>query len=145
MTGSSTVLGFDFGTRRIGVALGERLTATARPLTTLTSTNRQPDWAAIGQLIAEWQPERLVVGLPIDDNTDRDSDVVTAARRFARRLNGRYRLPVDLVDERLSSWAAEQAIAESSHLSRRRRQDKATIDQVAAALILETWFQQPQD
>jgi len=131
-----TLLGFDYGTRRIGVAVGQQVTATVTPLTTLHNRNGQPDWEAIGRLIAEWRPDRLVVGLPL--HMDGTAQPMTdKARRFGHQLKGRYNLPVDWVDERLTSDAAEAALAESGH-----RHHKDRIDAVAAALILQSWLDQ---
>ncbi|MCW8919020.1 MAG: Holliday junction resolvase RuvX [Gammaproteobacteria bacterium] len=129
-----TLLGFDFGTRRIGVAVGQELTRTATALVTLTSRDGGPDWAAIGRLIEEWQPAALVVGLPLNlDGSESESSRL--ARRFGNRLAGRYNLPVFTVDERLSSSEAEALLAE------RGRFDKADIDKLAAQLILQGWLE----
>ena len=96
-----TVLAFDFGTRRIGVAVGEAMLKNARPLTTIDAAANDARFAAIGRLIAEWQPARLVVGLPLA--LDGSAHEMTArSRRFANQLHGRFGLPVALVDERLS-------------------------------------------
>jgi putative Holliday junction resolvase len=127
------LLGFDFGLRRIGVAVGQTLTGTASPLTTLISRNEQPDWAAIGRLVAEWQPEALVVGLPYQMD-DQEAEVACRARRFARQLEGRYRLPVHLADERLTTREARR------QLGRRGAEDRRLVDALAAQLILETWL-----
>ena len=127
-----TWLGFDFGTRRIGVAVGQTLTGTASPLVTLTAVRQRPDWGRIAGLIGTWRPEGLVVGLPLNmDGTE--ADVAPRARRFARQLEGRFRLPVRLVDERLTSVEAERVLA----AGRRRDGD---VDAQAAKLILETWL-----
>lgn len=129
-----TLLGFDFGTRRIGVAVGQELTGTARPLTTLTSRNGGPDWTAISRLIEEWQPDALVVGIPCHmDGTE--MEMTRLATRFGNRLRGRYNLPVFAVDERLTSAEAELLLREGG-----RRPDKGAVDQVAAQLILQSWL-----
>lgn len=134
-----TLLGFDVGRMRIGVAVGQELTATARPLTTLATQGQQPDWGSITRLIDEWQPDLLIVGVP--HHADGSPNAVTQiARRFCRQLEGRYRLPVETIDERLSSREARGYIAQLSELERRQRQNKAAIDRVAAALILESWL-----
>ena len=134
-----TLLGFDFGLSRIGIAVGQELTATARPLTTLTSQQQRPDWSAIGRIIEEWQPDLAIVGIPRHADGSA-SEMTTAALRFSRQLAGRYHLAIDTIDERLSSVAAEAFIAQAGQLNQRRRRDRCTIDQVAAALILESWF-----
>lgn len=130
-----TFLGFDFGSKRIGVAVGQELTRTARALVTLKNRNGAPDWEAIGRLIEEWQPAALVVGLPLNlDGTDHE--ITRLARRFGNRLRGRYNLPVYTMDERLSSAEAEAQLAE------RGRFEKADVDKVAAQLILQGWLEQ---
>ena len=123
-------LGFDFGTRRIGIASGQRLTGAARPLVTLPARSGVPDWDALDDLVAEWTPVALVVGLPLNlDQTDHE--VSRAARRFARRIEARYRLPTHLIDERLSSHAARE---------RPDGRSRGARDSLAACVILETWL-----
>ena len=131
-----TVLAFDFGTRRIGVAVGEMMLGSARPLTTISAAANDARFAAIGKLIDEWRPGCLVVGLPL--SLDGESHEMTErCRRFARQLEGRYRLPVLLVDERLTSTAAEESLRERG-LDWRRR--KASLDAEAAATLLQSHF-----
>lgn len=141
MTGATrSFLGFDFGTRRIGVAVGQELTRTAEPLTTLHASAGGPDWQAIDRLVADWRPDAMVVGLPLNmDQTEHE--VTEAARRFGNQLRGRYNLPVHLVDERLSSIEAERHLRDSA-LPKHKRQAREAIDQVAAQLILESWLAQ---
>lgn len=130
---------FDYGTRRTGVAVGQRLTGTARPLTTLAMPGGKPDWAAIDALIDEWHPAQLVVGRPTRmDGTP--IPLTREAERFARQLGERCRLPVSLVDERLSSRAAESLLREQRTGGRRGPIDKAEVDRYAAALLLEDWL-----
>lgn len=131
-----TLLGFDFGTRRIGVAIGQQLTGTARPLTTLTSRDGGPDWAAITRLIEEWRPNALVVGIPLHMDGS-EMELTHLATRFGNRLRGRYNLPVFTVDERLTSAEAELELREGG-----QRLDKGAVDQVAAQLILQSWLDQ---
>lgn len=133
---AQTLLGFDFGTRRIGVAVGQRVSGTARALTTLNARDGQPDWPQVERLIATWQPDALVVGLPLQLDGTR-SEVTAAAERFARRLHGRFHLPVHLQDERLSSYAAEQAD------TGRRKSD--SLDARAARIILQDWLDSQGD
>lgn len=131
-----TVLAFDFGTRRIGVAVGEMMLGSARPLTTIAAEANDARFAAIGKLIEEWQPSRLVVGLPL--SLDGESHEMTdRCRRFARQLEGRYRLPVQMVDERLTSTTAEESLRERGQNWRRR---KASLDAEAAATLLQSHF-----
>ena len=130
-------LGFDFGRARIGVAVGEAVTGLARPLRTLPTRQQRPDWDAIARLIGEWRPDWLVVGVPRHAD-DTASATTTAALRFSRQLQGRFHLPVATIDERLSSWEAEQRGFETA-LGHRRSNDP-TLDAQAAAVILESWF-----
>ena len=129
-------LGFDFGRARIGVAVGEAVTGAARPLRTLPTRQQRPDWDVIARLIAEWQPDWLVVGVPRHAD-DTASATTEAALRFSRQLYGRFHLPVATMDERLSSWEAEQR--EFAAAGRRPTQG-AVLDAQAAAIILESWF-----
>ncbi len=131
-----TVLAFDFGTRRIGVAVGEAMLRSARPLTTIAAEANAARFEAIARLIAEWQPRNLVVGLPLA--LDGSAHEMTArCRRFANQLHGRFGLPVELEDERLSSASAEAALREQG---RDLRRDKAAVDAAAAATILQSYF-----
>lgn len=124
-----TALGFDYGERRIGVAVGQSQTRSAQALVTLTVRNGQVDWPAIERLIDEWRPQQLVVGVPGNDDGSPPANA-DAIARFGRRLHGRFHLPVAFVDERLSSYAA------SEDPDTRR----VGLDAVAARLILETWL-----
>lgn len=134
-----TTLAFDFGERRIGVAMGETLLGIAHPLITIDTELTEQRFAAIGKLIAEWRPAQLVVGLPVHaDGTEHD--LTRLARRFANRLKGRFGLPVWLVDERHTSLIAEGLLNEAGV---RGRKQKPALDQVAAQAILQTWFEQP--
>lgn len=132
-----TLLGFDYGSRKIGVAIGQRLTGTANPLTTLRAVKNQPDWQRIGQLVEEWHPDALIVGLPIQMNGT-DAEMAAPARRFARQLHGRFKLPVHMIDEKLTSREAW------SRIGGKAIKDVAQIDAMAAKLILETWFSSQQ-
>lgn len=127
-----TLLGFDYGTRKIGVAVGQTLTGTATPLETLQLVNQQPDWVRIAHLIDEWRPEALVVGLPLDLD-DSETDATTPARRFSRQLAGRFSLKVYLADERFTSFEARDRLG---HKAKRWEE----YDAMAAKLILETWL-----
>jgi len=131
---SETVMAFDFGEKRIGIAIGETLLASARPLATLDAEANDQRFAAIGKLVDEWQPARLIVGRPA--HVDRDAPHPLAARceRFARQLAARFCRPVELADERYSSAVAE------SRLGGDKRKNKARLDAEAAAVILQAWF-----
>jgi putative holliday junction resolvase len=124
-----TVLGFDFGQHRIGVAVGQTVTRTASPLQTLRVRAGQPDWTAVQQLIRTWQPTKLVVGLPSHPD-GAPHPLAAPIKRFGQRLHGRFGLPVEYIDERLSSHAADELTDG----------DLAQTDAVAASLILETWL-----
>ena len=136
------VLGFDYGTRWIGVACGNRISASARPLAALPAQGGEPDWSRVDALVAEWQPDALVVGLPLalDGGEQRAS---RGARRFAERLRQRSNLPVHLADERHSSQEAAGRFAAARHAGAARRRDAANIDSLAAAVILEGWLREP--
>ena len=129
---SGTLIGFDFGPRKIGVAIGQRITATAAPLTTLRSQDDRPDWPRIEALIREWQPEAAVVGLPYNMD-DTETAIAPLARRFARQVQGRFGLPVHLVDERLTTLEARQILG-------RKATSREVVDAMAAKLLLETWL-----
>jgi len=101
-----TLLGFDFGLKRIGVAVGQEMTGTASALTTVAARDGKPDWDAISRLIHEWQPDAVVVGLPLNMDGS-DHELSRRARRFGNQLHGRYNLPAHFIDERLSSLEAE--------------------------------------
>ena len=134
---STTVLAFDFGEKRIGVAVGDVAVRIAHPLTTIDAEDNATRFARIEALIAEWHPGRLIVGLPMHaDGTEHE--VSRLARRFAQRLEGRFRLPVHLVDERLTSRAAESRMIESGVPAARAI---AGLDAAAAREILEGWFE----
>jgi len=130
-TQRATILAFDFGIRRIGVAVGEPETGTAHPLPGIALAG-DARFAAIGGLVAEWRPARFVVGLPLGAN-GASHDLTRRAERFARQLRGRFRLPVELVDERFTSLEAERRL-------RGRKAGRLAVDSVAAQLILEQYF-----
>lgn len=133
---SGSVLAFDFGERRIGVAVGERGLGIAHPLETIDAAANDVRFARISALIEEWQPVVLVVGLPLALDGS-DHHLTELARRFSQRLSGRFGLPVRLVDERLTS-------VEAGHQARDGgldgRETKKHVDSLAAKLILETFF-----
>lgn len=138
MSRARTVLGFDYGARRIGVAVGQEITGTARALCTLASRDAAPDWDAIAALIREWRPDVLVVGMP-HNMDERPHPLAETVRAFGLALQARYNLPVEWIDEKLSSREAEQQLAESQGAKFRRR-DKSEIDKLAAQVILQTWL-----
>ena len=127
-----TLIGFDFGKQRIGIAVGQSITGTATALCTIRSRSGKPDWDRITDLVDHWQPDALVVGLPLHDDGS-DSDISKAARQFIRQLDDQYGLPIHTMDERLSSHAAKQHIKGST--------SKQGVDAVAAMIILQNWLE----
>ena len=130
------MLAFDFGEKRIGVAVGDTRIGIAHPLETLRAESNDARFAAIARLIEEWRPIVLVVGLPAWLEGGEHA-MSARCRRFARQLEGRFRLPAALVDERLSSLEASQCLDEAGLRGRRQ---KAVLDQVAAQRILQTYL-----
>ena len=131
-------MAFDFGLRQIGVAVGNCLLATTQPLTVLPAREGVPDWQAVAKLIKEWHPQLLVVGEPLNMDGS-PSEMSERANRFSRRLHGRLGLPVEMVDERLSSFEAKENQREQGHRGDYKSQP---IDSYAAELILQTWLAQ---
>jgi putative Holliday junction resolvase len=131
-----TVLALDFGEKRIGIAVGETELGHAHPLAVIRAQTKDERDAAIGKLIAEWQPKELVVGLPTHaDGTPHE--MTARCRNFAERLERRFKLPTHLADERLTSLDAETRLRETG---RNAKAAKPLLDAVAAQLILQTWF-----
>ncbi|WP_297809314.1 Holliday junction resolvase RuvX [uncultured Methylophaga sp.] len=138
MTTTRTLLGFDFGMKNIGIAVGQELTRTANPLTAIKARDGIPDWELIARLLQEWQPALLVVGLPLNmDGTEQT--MTAAARRFGNRLHGRFGLPVEWQDERLTTYEALDQMGIRSKMDSRQRSD---VDQLSAQLILQSWLNQ---
>lgn len=134
---SGTLLAFDFGTKSIGVAIGQRITGTARPLTAIKANDGTPDWTQFEKLLKEWQPELVVVGLPLNmDGTDQP--LTDRARKFANRLHGRFGVKVELQDERLSTVEARAGLFERGGF---RALNKGSIDSASAVIILESYFE----
>ena len=132
-----TFLGFDFGTKKIGVAVGQLTTATANSLQTLRSPNEAPNWQAIEGLVKEWQPVGFVVGISCQhDGTD--NPVTPRMLKFCRQLNGRFNLPVHQQDEMLSTFEAKQLLFDDVHVNATKLW--AVQDELAAQLILQTWL-----
>lgn len=132
-----TLLGFDFGTKSIGVATGQMITATAQPLDAIKANDGIPNWDSVEKVIKEWQPDLVVVGLPL--NMDGTEQAITQrARKFANRLNGRFGVNIALQDERLTTASAKEFIFERGGF---KALDKGKVDSVSAALILESWME----
>ena len=138
MSAPRLLLGFDYGTKQIGVAVGQAITGQARELCVLKAQNGVPDWDKVEALIKEWQPDAIVVGLPLNmDGTP--SEMSERAEKFARRLHGRYQLPVHTHDERLTTFEAKgQRLAQGQRGGYRDN----PVDALAAALLLEGWLEQ---
>jgi putative Holliday junction resolvase len=141
-----SVLAFDFGTRRIGVAVGDTRLGIAHPLATIAAEDNRRRFEAIAALVEEWQPVRLVLGCPADPNGAGHA-LLPALLRFERRLAARFGLPVERVDETLSSWDASRRMSASGTPARAQKQG---LDAMAACVILESWFERrhgrgPQD
>jgi putative Holliday junction resolvase len=130
------MMAFDFGEKRIGVAIGESALASARPLATIEVATGEQRFAAIGRLVDEWRPARLIVGRPAHVDRDEPHEFAARCERFARQLAGRYQLPVELVDERYTSSIA------AAQMRGDKRKNKARLDAEAAAVILQAWFDQ---
>jgi len=134
------VLSFDYGLRRIGVAVGNTLTGTADALATIEATDGVPDWRAVDRLIADWRPSAIVAGVPYNV-PGRDARLATAALRFAAELGGRYGIEVHRVDERLSSREAEDDLRERRRSgAKARRVRRGDIDREAARVLLLQWL-----
>ncbi|KRE88560.1 Holliday junction resolvase [Frateuria sp. Soil773] len=138
----SCAFGFDYGSRLIGVAVGNAITASARALAALPVRDGRPDWPQLDALRSQWLPDTLVVGLPLTLE-GAEQPASRGARRFAAQLRERYALPVLLVDERHSSQEAAQRFAGARAQGLRKRRDAAAIDAEAAAVILERWLADP--
>lgn len=137
---ANVYLGFDFGFKRIGVAVGQDITLSARPLAALQAKQGNPNWSIVSQLMYEWSPKALIVGLPT--HIDGSEQFTTAgARGFARQLRKHYLLPVHFVDERLSTVEARtQLFATGGY----RKIKNTSVDSIAACIILEQWLQLPK-
>lgn len=135
-TSIESVIGFDLGTKWIGVAIGQTLTGQARPLTAIKAINQSPDWPAIEKLLQTWQPQKLVVGLPTT-MLGEAQEMTARARRFSRQLEGRYHIATELVDERLTTREAYSLAIEAEHYH-----SKPEIDSLAAVLITESWLRE---
>jgi putative Holliday junction resolvase len=136
---TGTLLAFDFGTRRIGIAKGSTMLGTAMPLVTIDAEKNDIRFARIAELISDWQPNALIVGLPCNDDGT-PHEMTALSRRFANRLKGRFNLPVVLVDERYTSAAASSAL---NDLGVHGRKQKTMLDQYAAQQILQAYFDEP--
>lgn len=133
-----SALAFDYGTKSIGVAYGQSLTGTGNELTPLPARDGVPNWDQIQSLLKEWQPDFVVVGLPLNMD-DSASELSQRARKFAQRIHGRFGIKVELYDERLSTREAKEEAKRRGH---KGNYASKPIDSIAARLILEGWWQQ---
>jgi len=147
---SSTFLGFDYSQNKIGIAVGQRLTGTARGLTTLKSHNKKINWMGIEELIAQWHPVALIIGLPLTMD-GAEQETTDAVKIFSGQLSKRYNLPIHFMDERLTSREASHLLGYDGSTSprryskpgkkiKKRQQQGHDIDQLAAQLILQSWL-----
>ncbi|MDX1554650.1 MAG: Holliday junction resolvase RuvX [Xanthomonadales bacterium] len=134
------LLSFDFGKRRIGVAVGQTQTGTATAIGTVSNGDK-PDWNHLSNIVDEWQPTLFIIGLPLAEDGG-ETPMSSLARAFGEQLGGRYGIEVDFFDERLTSKAAEQQFAEMRAKGGARRKDASRMDAMAARIILENWLSQ---
>lgn len=134
--GMRTLIGFDFGTKSIGVAIGQEITGTASPLNALKAVDGIPNWDELQTLFDEWRPHLAVVGLPLNMDGS-DQHITFAAKKFANRLNAKYRVKVETCDERLTTVDAK---AQLFAMGGYKKLDKQKVDSVSACLILESWM-----
>jgi putative Holliday junction resolvase len=137
---AGTWLAFDFGLRRIGVAVGQTTLRTASPLEIVRHGDKTPDWDHLHRLIEEWRPAGFVVGLPLGPEGE-ETPMSRSARAFGEELGARFDRPVAWCDERLTSQAAERRFADRRAAGAARRKDAALLDAMAAAIFLENWLQ----
>ena len=136
----NTIIAFDFGLKRTGVAVGNTLTGSASPECTLQSRDERPDWEGITQLFEKWKPERLVVGMPTELDGS-DNPLKPRIERFCNQLNGRYNLPVEQENEQFTSIEAAQRLKQLRQSGRKKKVTKEEVDKIAASIILENWMQ----
>lgn len=141
---SETVIAFDFGLARIGVAVGQQVTRSAGPLGVVANGSGGPDWVRLDALITEWRPSRLLVGLPLHADGS-PSPMSRAVAGFAADLGRRYALPVESVDERWSSLEARDALVAGRRAGHARRIRRERVDAAAAVLIAERWLARGRD
>ena len=139
MSQSRSVLAFDYGTKSIGVAIGQELTGTASPLAALKAKDGVPNWDDIEKILKEWQPDLVVVGLPLDMQGGELEAITPRGKKFANRLHGRFGCQVELHDERLSTAEARSDLFDRGGY---RNLSKGNIDSQSAVVILESWFEQ---
>jgi putative holliday junction resolvase len=140
MSTAQRYFGIDYGTRKLGIAVGQTLTRTAMGIAVVPVRNGEPDWPQLDQLVKHWKPQALVIGMPYNmDGTD--SDIMVRVQEFAQGLSERYQLPWHGVDERLSTREAKAISRHNADLSGKRYNDRGQVDAMAAQLLLESWFE----
>ena len=139
--GRRRLLAFDFGLRRIGVATGQEMLGAGQPLAMIPARDGMPDWDQVAGILREWQPDLVLVGLPLNMD-DTENDMCARARKFGKRLHGRFHVAVEMVDERLTSFEAKGEVMAAGG---RRDFGRHGVDDRAAVLILETWCRQQTD
>lgn len=142
-TPDCTILAFDYGKARTGVAIGNSLTGTASPLTTINSSNKTQRWEAIDHIVEQWRPGQLLLGLPVSA-AKQAPEFLGEIKNFGKRLQSRYDLPVALIDESNSSVEANQRLKYLRQQGRKKKLNKQEIDQHAAVIILERWMDEKQ-
>lgn len=137
-TNITTVLGIDYGLKRIGIATGQTITGSASPITTLNQINGSPDWKAIENLIVQWMPQALIVGMPyyLDG---KENDMTKAVEVFCLELEQRFAIPIFKINEALSSYEAEAILKKNTKIG---KHNKHEIDKMAAAIIVQNWLDQ---
>ncbi|WP_299490390.1 Holliday junction resolvase RuvX [uncultured Shewanella sp.] len=134
---SKTVLGFDFGTKSIGIAIGQSLTASARPLISIKAEDGIPKWEQIGELIKEWKPDFIIVGLPLNMDGS-EQELTKRARKFGNRIRGRFEIHVEFQDERLTTADAKARLFDMGGY---KALTKGQVDAMSAVLITESYFE----
>jgi putative Holliday junction resolvase len=138
----SSLLAFDFGLKQIGVAYGQTLTNNAKGIAIIKAVDGVPQWSEISAVIEEWEPNIVLVGLPLNMD-DSESELSGRSRKFARRLVGRFNVEVQMVDERLTSQEAKSFVRDQAENQKGRIRDLTKIDHIAASLILQSWLNDP--
>jgi putative Holliday junction resolvase len=136
-----TLFGIDYGTRKIGVAVGQNITSTAMGIAVIPVRNGEVDWNELDKLVQRWKPGAFVVGMPYNMDGS-ESEMTVQASKFARKLTERYQRPSHSVDERLSTRAAREITRNNAEMLGKRYDDKTKVDAMAAQLLLESWFSQ---
>ena len=133
-----SIMSFDYGKKRHGIAMGQRITQTANGITCISAKDGKPNWDELDKIVQEWQPDAFVVGLPLNMDGS-PSDMSKRANKFSNRLHGRYGKPSFTIDERLSTFAAKEQAKDLGH---RGHYKSDPVDEIAAQIILQTWLEE---